>query len=250
MVECRELIGIKPPGHREPGQMPGEAEAPAHSANQPRKRAPFRFNVSSVLSDNAPLISSGRSTSAAGGEEVVISPAFIVAPIADPDEAFAFSFQARRAEQSYIGCLMPDVHASSPAAPAIDLRQRFAECEDGIVAIEVEVADRAGVTDCAMMGVVKEQRKTPPPRPQLAKRSYQPGLVPFVHDDGIRPGDARFKVGIGVIVDGPQLRIRGAKSIECARTMVPQEIIEAPASARLEGNRVVTQSNQLTQHTA
>src|SRR5690606_24900437 len=115
-----------------------------------------------------------------------------------------------------------------------------------IVAVEIETADRIGVADGTMMRVAKKQNEAAAPRPPLSEPSHHPRLVPFVDDDDIRPGNACFQVGKGIVIDGLQLRISGTERIESARPVIFEQIFEAPAGARLAGHRFVTQRDQLT----
>ena len=67
------------------------------------------------------------------------SRAFAVAPIADPDQAAIAQPHDRRVKQPDVGRLVPDEDAIAPAPAAVDLRQRLAEGEHAVIAVEVEV---------------------------------------------------------------------------------------------------------------
>src|SRR5690606_4785893 len=70
------------------------------------------------------------------------------------------------------------------------------------------------------------------------------------HDDDIGIRDARFEIGSRLVRDWLQLWVACVEGVKRSRSMVSQQIVQAPRGAGLKGNSLVPQSDQLSQHAA
>src|SRR5439155_423821 len=86
-------------------------------------------------------------TSGSEQEGFQLGGALAVAPVADPDQAFALLLDGWRVEQASVGGLVPRPDAVAPTPAAIHVGQRLPEREYAVIAGQIERADRVRIAD-------------------------------------------------------------------------------------------------------
>jgi len=179
-----------------------------------------------------------------------LGAALVVAPIADPHQALARPLGLRRAEMADVRGFVPDEGARAPAGAGVNVRQRRAERQHAVIAGKIQRADRIGIADGAMMGVVEQQGEASAMGPQASQRRDQFGRAPFVDE-----------YEIGAVHSRPRLiQIRPARrlqaGISCGKgtqarfAMVREQVGEAPRRGRLHRAHIVAGERQFAQQAA
>ena len=153
-------------------------------------------------------------------------------------------------EQADVGGLVPRPDPIAPSPLAVHLGQRFAERQHAVVAGKIEGADRRGIADRAMVGVVEEQREASTSPAQRTDRRDERRLVPFVDDDELGIADQNFCLGIGGVAFRRKLRIRGAKGVEPGVPVIGAKVRQAPIAYGLQRADIMPARHQLAQHAA
>jgi hypothetical protein len=155
-----------------------------------------------------------------------------------------------RVEQSRIRRLVPDEHPVAPAPAAVHGRERFAEGEDAVVAVEVEAADRVGIAHRAVMGIVEQEGEAAAAAARPADPGDEVRLVPLVGQDRVGAVQRGVEVERGVENGRGQVRVRSQGGGEARLAVIAQEVLDAPGAVRLVGRDPVAGRGQLPQHAA
>src|SRR3954469_17628702 len=174
-----------------------------------------------------------------------LAAALIVAPIADPDEVQLLTGRRQRVKQGRVGSLVPSECSPRPAALKIDFTQHFAEGEDGFVAFDVELIQFRGISDRAVVRVVKQQYVGGPCDALPSDGGNETGRIPFVHDDKVGTVRCLLEVERLVAISMDRhTREQGGDLSEYRASATRQRIGAAPAVLGLIDSHLMPQSHQ------
>jgi hypothetical protein len=155
--------------------------------------------------------------------------AFLVAPVADPDEV---AFQRRRLqgpEAAHIRSFVPDPGKPGPARAHVAVRDALTKCQYAGIVTEVERFDSRWVGDAAMMRVVEEQAAARARR-AFAEPIDQSRIIPFVHQRHVRAGERPLAVEVRErVAMAAQLGKAPREFIHGRTAFAHEQVAQAPA---------------------
>jgi len=145
---------------------------------------------------------------------------------------------------------MPDERPAAPAPSAINLRQRLAEGQHAVVAVEIEAPDSVGIAHRAMMGVVEQQREPTAAPTHRPDGGHQPGVVPFMHDHEVGVGQGCVEIEAFVVGARREFWVGRPIGVKPGFSMILEQVLQAPRLGRLVGRDCVAAMDEFAQHTA
>jgi hypothetical protein len=95
---------------------------------------------------------------------------------------------------------------------------------------------------------MEQQSEISAARPHRADPAHERRIVPFVHDDDIRPVDQSRQIAGRIEQGGGQIGVGGAPRRQPGLAMIGGQVSEAPRTFRLQRDDVVSAGDEIAQH--